>query len=215
MENSSEVLAARAREIAKSLGYTNRPVDTAYGWGYDEDYFKYARDQKLSLGSLGRLHDLRHQRPPAVYFWYRTSWQYLNPTLDHDPAHFDRYMIPPELVQEVLDPEGRLCELQGRPREGNLDAHTIAEPDWNRLLAAASLEPAQLRPSQPVVTPGVPFEVKRAWVGPLDNLSGRPLQIEAAALKSRPVFFRLIAPGLDSTNARLYFPGVLTVRPCS
>ena len=31
MENSSEVLAAKARDIAKSFGYTERPVDTSSG----------------------------------------------------------------------------------------------------------------------------------------------------------------------------------------
>jgi len=35
MENSSEVLAAKAREIIKSFGYTERPADTLYTWNYD------------------------------------------------------------------------------------------------------------------------------------------------------------------------------------
>ena len=41
MDNSSEVLAAKAREIAKSLGYAERPVDTSFGWDYNEDYLRY------------------------------------------------------------------------------------------------------------------------------------------------------------------------------
>jgi serine/threonine protein kinase len=41
MENSPEVLAAQARAIAKSLGYAEKPVDTAFGWEYDADHLGY------------------------------------------------------------------------------------------------------------------------------------------------------------------------------
>jgi serine/threonine-protein kinase len=55
MENSPEVLASQARAIAKSLGYTERPVDTAFGWEYNEDYLHYISAQKDDAGRQARI----------------------------------------------------------------------------------------------------------------------------------------------------------------
>jgi serine/threonine-protein kinase len=46
MEYSSEVLAAKGREMAKSFGYSERPVDTIFGWNYDADYLRHANQQQ-------------------------------------------------------------------------------------------------------------------------------------------------------------------------
>ena len=70
MENSSEVLAAKAREIIKSFGYTERPVDTIYTWQYDQDYLRFAREQKNPSAALYAPY------PPAIYFWYTQSPYY-------------------------------------------------------------------------------------------------------------------------------------------
>jgi hypothetical protein len=70
MENSSEVLAAKARDIAKAFGYAERPVDTFFAWQYDTDYLRYASEQK---NPSARDPHFYAPYPPAVYFWYRQS----------------------------------------------------------------------------------------------------------------------------------------------
>src|SRR5262249_16138847 len=72
MENSAEVLASQARSIVKSLGYTEHPVDTAFGWEYNEDYLRYLAAQKDDTARQARI---KANWPPPLYFWYRESPQ--------------------------------------------------------------------------------------------------------------------------------------------
>jgi serine/threonine protein kinase len=192
MENSSDVLAAKAREIAKTLGYTARPVDAVFGWNYDADYLQYADEHKTSLLSSGHLQD-PHPRA-AVYFWYRASPQYLNPMLDNAPARFDRYWAQPGMLQEALDPDGHLTELRAQPPAETTYKGPPTVPNWSPVLIAAGFDPRQLHLSEPVLTPPAAYDSRAAWTGSLDNISRKPLRIEAAAYERRPVFFRVIAP---------------------
>ena len=64
------VLMDRAAEISRSLGYTDTPVDSAWGFSPAVDYLAFARD----LGEGGVTRDrLRTGRPPGMVFWYRSS----------------------------------------------------------------------------------------------------------------------------------------------
>jgi hypothetical protein len=74
MDDSSEVLAAKALDIAKSLGYAERPVDASFGWNYSEDYLRYAGGRK-SFSAHRTSFSAQH--PPAVFFWLRESPHYL------------------------------------------------------------------------------------------------------------------------------------------
>jgi serine/threonine-protein kinase len=127
MENSPEVLAAKAREIAKSLGYTERPVDTIYSWKYDQDYVRFAREQKKPSAELSAPY------PPAVYFWYRQSPQYPI-TADPDTNTLQREALGPGMQAVQLDSEGRLLEFEARPTTEsyihNLSATTAVVQCW-------------------------------------------------------------------------------------
>src|SRR5262249_59526061 len=105
MENPPEVLAAKARQIAKSLGYTQRPIDAAYGWDYNRDYLRYIIEQKDASTGLSRI---KTNQPPAVFFWYRESPRYLvSPTGRYitrsQPNKFERGML-----EDLLDSDGLL-----------------------------------------------------------------------------------------------------------
>jgi serine/threonine-protein kinase len=192
MENSTEVLAAKAREIAKSFGYTERPVDTTLGWSYDNDYLRYAAGQKLPAANSANL---LTPYPPAVYFWYRQSQHYptiVNP--DEDLSVFHRETIEPGMQAIVLDSEARLLELHARPPldpSPNADALVF---DWSRLFAAAGLDPAHFQEAKPELTPAMAFDAQAAWTGSWRDDPNRGLRIEAAAYRGRPVFFHVLAP---------------------
>jgi serine/threonine protein kinase len=114
MENSPEVLAAKAREIVKTLGYVEQPVDTAFGWEYDQDSLRYLSEQNDAFARHTRE---RSNRPPAVYFWYRESQQYLvppagGPVTQTEPNGFD-----PGMLEARLNSDGRLIKLRMQPRE--------------------------------------------------------------------------------------------------
>jgi serine/threonine-protein kinase len=188
MENSPEVLAVKAKEIAKSFGYTERPVDTVYAWGYDEDYFRFAREQKNP--SI----DLYAPYPPAVYFWYRQSPHYpINSDLDYEIYSFHRETLEPGMQAVVLDSEGSLLEFEARPRGGTRVGDGAPEFDWSRLFAAAGLDAARFQAASSKETPISVFDTQAAWTGSKEG-STQKLRVEAAAFEGRPVSFRVLGP---------------------
>jgi hypothetical protein len=191
MENSSEVLAAKAREIAKSFGYIERPVDTLFGWSYDTDHLSYAKEQK---GTSARGASLYTDYPPAVYFWYQQSAHYqTGVNVDPDLSFFRRETLEPDMQGVVLDSEGRLLEFHTRPPldlPRNPGARVF---DWYGLFAAAGLDPARFRPAEPEFTPTTPFDAQAGWTGSANDALGS-LRVEAAAFRGRPVFFRVLGP---------------------
>ena len=185
MENSSEVLAAKAREIIKSFGYTERPVDTIYTWQYDQDYLRFAREQKNPSAALYAPY------PPAIYFWYTQS-PYYPTTSDLNKYTFQREALEPGMQAVVLDSEGRLIEFEARPSTETRNPEDTPAFDWSRLFAAAGLDAAGLQPVSPKVTPISPFDTRAAWTG---SAEGTPqIRVEAATFEGRPVSFRVLGP---------------------
>jgi predicted Ser/Thr protein kinase len=181
MENSSQVLASKAREIAKSFGYTERPVDTLYGWDYDQDYLRFARESNIASAS---------PYPPALYFWYRQSSHYPN----HSDVDYDKYslMLEPGMQTVVLDSEGRLLEFHARPSAESSTGNEAPAFAWSRLFAAAGLDSEGFKTVHPELTPTAVFDARTAWTGSAG--SNGDLRIEAAAFRGRPVFFRVLGP---------------------
>ena len=191
MENSPEVLAANARQIAGSLGYTERPLDTAFGWNYDTDYLRYTGEQRNVI-SQSRF---RTNRPAAIYFWYRESPRYL--VVGQPFASVTRFNPPqfePGMLDTALDSEGRLIELNAQQLAETPDKASAATPEWGRLFAAAGLDPEHFAAAQPTVTPPVAWDVRAAWTGSWGRDSQETLRVETASYQGRPVFFRLIGP---------------------
>jgi hypothetical protein len=198
---SPEVLASKAGEILGRLGYPDRPIDRAFGFGEDDDFLNYvARNDKP------RPHwsQVLSQRPMVLNFWYRQSpremvaegvWGGgLTPGVVefNDPA--------PTLSGMAtlwMDAEGRLQWLQAIPPQVQSGAATTEAPghpaDWSALFTAAEIDPSQLHPVPPTWNSLAAADERKAWDGAWPG-SGRPLHVEAAALRGKPVFFSLIGP---------------------
>jgi Protein kinase domain len=185
MENSSEVLAAKAREIARSFGYTERPVDAVYGWEYDEDYLRFAREQKNPSAALYAPY------PPAIHFWYMQSPHYPN-TSHLDTYTFQRETLEPGMQALVLDSEGRLVEFEARPSSEARAGVGATAVDWSRLFVAAGLDGTRFQAAPSKLTPIFAFDTRAGWTG---STEGTPqLRVEAAAFEGRPVSFRVLGP---------------------
>jgi serine/threonine-protein kinase len=212
MENSPEVLASQARAIAKSLGYTERPVDTAFGWEYNEDYLRYLAAQKDDSARQARL---KANRPPPLYFWYRESAQYLYHPSGYMVTRSQPHEFDPGMLEVVLDSEGRLIEFQAQSRAEFSRQNDTRLPDWGRLFAAAGLDAARLTPAQPVLTPPTFSDTRAAWAGSWDDAPQDWLRVEAAAYQGRPVFFQSVGPWSHPVSAAppslpyFTFPGLL------
>ena len=103
----------RAAEISRSLGYTDTPVDSAWGFSPAVDYLAFARD----LGEGGVTRDrLRTGRPPGMVFWYRSSPDVMVPAGNQERVtEANPPLTMSGMRQVTIDTEGRLVEFHDVP----------------------------------------------------------------------------------------------------
>jgi len=194
LPKSPEVLVARAQEVLSDLGYNEAPGDSLFDFNPNEAYLGHIGETDTSPERWDRLGD---SRPAALRFRYRQSPQAIVRQSEgsiggwmEDPA----MTIAGEAMLE-LDPNGRLLSFLALPPE-RLESASEAtpEPDWQPILAAAGLDPAQLVVEEPTWVPPVYADSRAAWVGTYPDAPGIQIRIEAAAFQGRPVAMRLLEP---------------------
>jgi serine/threonine-protein kinase len=183
-----EVLADRARSIARELGYTETPRDSAYGYEVDNGYVRYVRDNDASTS---RWEAIRRTRPAPLLFWYRQSPQSLRPT-DLAVTRADPVDTAANSLTIVLDPAGRLTGLRAIPSRD--ESTERSEPDWSRLFALAGLDVRDFQPSPPARRPPMHADARAAWTGAFRERPDVPIRVEAASAAGRPVHFEIAAP---------------------
>ena len=194
-ELTGEVLAQKARDALRQLGYDERPVDEHYGFEWDGALIRHVREEDDSP----EWDAVVTSRPSPLIFRYRRSQSpmlglqfhhdLLTPgivTMD-DPAPIESGMI-----QLTLDHAGHLISFEAIPpqREDSPGAQPAAL-DWGPVLSLAGFDPASLQPVEPQWNWLASADTRAAWTGEWPG-SGRPLRIEAAALRGRPVAFQAI-----------------------
>jgi serine/threonine-protein kinase len=193
LENSPEVLRQKSRDLARALGYTAKPADTAQGFHYDLDYLQYIdRIDK----SVHRWNRLATGQPPPIVFWYRESPRPMVPevfgvgmvTQDDPPP------IISGMVSVFLDPQGRLLEFDAVSPQVESATGTVPVPEWKRLFDAAGLDLTQFRETAPQWMPLGGFDTRGAWIGAYPSGSPGSLRIEAAAWRGKPVYFNIVGP---------------------
>jgi serine/threonine-protein kinase len=194
LDKPPAVLVDRAREVLRDLGYVNPPVDEAHGLGYFRDYLRWVRDHDKSAG---RWRDLEDGRPAAIRFWYRESPQHMYQTDFRDGlevTYYDPPLVLSGMAAVLLDPQGRLLQLEAVPPQ--LDSVRAAAPpaDWSLLFDRAGIDPATLAPAAPEWTPPVYCDQRAAWLGPDPETPGRRLRVEAGAYRGRPNYFQIVGP---------------------
>ncbi len=101
--------------IVRDLGYTDPPVDFAYGFVADNDYLNYVRDHDQSPT---RWETLRASRPSPLLFWYRESPRHLDAPRTFEAqgrvSPTDPPMTVPGMVSVLLDPGGAIDGTAGR-----------------------------------------------------------------------------------------------------
>jgi predicted Ser/Thr protein kinase len=192
MPMSAEVLAAKARDLTRTLGYA-APVDTSYGFGKYAGYLNYIKEHDQSKN---RWDQLGSGYPPVVLFWYRESPRYMANTRftwvalaepDEPPLEFSG------MVQEFFSPDGRLTEFMGVPPQQDASMDKAPAPDWGPLFVAAGLDAKDFRATPPQWAPLVTSDVREAWMGTWPGHPDLPLRVEAAAFRGKVVFFDLFS----------------------
>jgi hypothetical protein len=199
LETPPEALAAHARDILRSVGYSEPPVDTAMGFYEGKEFLHYIAHNDKSKTRWD------HLETGAFVFWYRGSPQPLaaanilsaapadepwSGTVWTDDPPLDESRMT--LVQ--LNPLGRLTQFVAVPPQVEKPAGAASSPDWAPLFSAAELDPSKWTAAQPEWTPPVYSDTRAAWTGLLTERPDVPMRIEAAAYRGRPVYFELIGP---------------------
>jgi len=201
MEFAPDVLAAKAREIASSLGYTQRPADRAFGWFNDLRYSDYASKQP---DSVRRLAQLGTNRPPVLYFWYREAPRFLVPGGGGAVTRTNPPAAERGNLQMMLDSEGRLLQFQAWPEE---KPGASSAGDFQKLLAAAGLDATRMTVAEPTWVPPSAFDTRAAWTG----TEGRDtIRVDAAAWLGRVVTlerllpWKVTSPSNDATSGGFF-----------
>jgi predicted Ser/Thr protein kinase len=193
MPMSAEVLAAKARDLTRSLGYSAVPVDTSYAFGTSPGYLSYIKEHDHSKN---RWEQLKSGFPPVVVFWYRESPQYMANKLFTWVAIAEPDAPPLQIsgmVQEFFSPDGRLTEFTAVPPQVDTSTDPAPAPDWVPLFAAAGLDAKDFKSTPPEWTPLLTSDVRQAWLGTWPGHPDLPLRVEVAAFRGKVVFFDLYA----------------------
>ena len=195
MDTPPDALAVMARDTIHKLGYTQKPMDTADGFQYNDDFLNWAENKGQARKWLGTPAG----QSLAVTFWYRESPEYLTPwrTLSAGPQvrHSDPEQDVPGMTGVSMDTQGHLVSFYAVPQQiaGAPPAATV-HADWNPLLAAAGLDSSRLKPADPQWTPPYMADERVAWMGNIAGRGDAPLRVEGAAWRGKPVWFALVYP---------------------
>jgi eukaryotic-like serine/threonine-protein kinase len=193
LPKSPEVLAADARGVLEAIGYTAGRSDRTWGFSRDSGYVDH-------LMTVPRTPDwwklLARGEPSVVRFWYRESPAYLVPhrTTEFFPSELDPPLSVPGMVSLELDTRGRLLRLEALPAPTDEESGAAAEPDWSVLFAQAKLDPGAFVAAKPRWLPPVFADRRAAWEGRYPDAPEVPIRVEAAALRGRPISFRIVEP---------------------
>ena len=187
-----EALAERAKEIARRLGHTAEPADSAWSFDWDGAYLQHvARTDP----SLDRWEKIREAQPGPAYFFYRQSPRRLVAanrdavvTRDDPPADVSG------MLELMLDPRGRLLSFLAVPPRFEQARGPWPAPDWSPLFQEAGLDPTAFQAAEPQWASSVDSDRKAAWEGRYPSETSVSVRIEAAASHGRPVWFAILPP---------------------
>jgi len=143
LSKSPAVLVDRANEIVTSLGYTLPEQGFQSGFSIDRGYLDhFFRDKRqLTQSSLAT------GRPPAVFFWYRLGDKRLvAPAPLGESTLRKKQQALPGMITVRLDGSGRLLHFAAPPLEDGSPNRATPPVDWEKVLAFADLDIADLEP---------------------------------------------------------------------
>ncbi|HEX9304927.1 MAG TPA: serine/threonine-protein kinase [Thermoanaerobaculia bacterium] len=197
LEKPPDALVEKSKEIARRLGYTEKPADIAWGFSGNGEYRRWVEEHDQSKD---RWKGIESGRPAAIYFWCRQSpAPLISERFRGDDAGEIRVTEtdPPPLVAGMvgieLDPLGRLIRFEAVPSSATPTA-ADRQPDWEALFSEAGLDRAAFAPTEPRWLPPFYADSRMAWSEGKPERADRPLRVEAAAHRGRPVYFELVGP---------------------
>jgi Protein kinase domain len=190
-EKSPEVLSETGREIATSLGYTERPVDSAYWFDAESNYRAYLSQ----VPAPERYRRASEDFPSGVQFLYRQSPQPIQANYVSTSYPWLVYSRNPVAFTSGdmtvgLDTQGRLQSFRVIPYPDQNSA-TPATPSfqWRSLFERAGLDFSQAKGSSSGWYANQLMDQQFAWDIPHD---GKNIQVHGATYKGRVVLFHVL-----------------------
>jgi serine/threonine-protein kinase len=215
LNQSPEVLRARARDIITRVGYTDPVFDRADGMIVHREYLNYlaAADK-----SPNRWDKLRNDNL-AYRFWYRESPRSLD-TSDGDVQPQRPPLDVSGMTSLDLDMDGHLHWFMHVPPQREPTAATPNNVDWSSVFREAGLDVSQFQRVASTWLPLLAYDERVAWDGADPLHPDQKLHIEAAAFRGRPTYFEMIYPWdrptrqelqAESNSDRVFVISVITV----
>jgi hypothetical protein len=194
-ELSAELLAQQARQILRTLGYTDRAGDEAYEFYWDEEFNRHIEERD---GLLVDWPKIASQNRSPLLFWYRRSQQPMTGwTFHHDlltpgiVTHDDPAPIQSGMMRVEMDHQGKLRGFEVIPPQVDETPVGTAPVDWTPLFTLAGLDQSTLTASAPTWNWLSSPDTRMAWTGTWPGNS-EPLRVEAAARGGKPVAFKMV-----------------------
>jgi len=189
LNQSPEVLRARAREIISRVGYNDPVLDRADGIMVKRDFLNYIG---ATDNSSDRWNKLRTQN--AQYrFWYRESPRYFE--TEAGEVETDRPALDVSgMTTLYLDMDGRLHWFTHVPPQR--ETSTVPQPlmDWSSMFREAGLD---INAFQKVASTWIPlhaYDERVAWDGVDPLHPDQKVHVEAASFHAKPVYFETTYP---------------------
>jgi hypothetical protein len=231
-EYPPDVLTQRARDVVASAGYNARPADSARGFSWNGAFVDFVVRNDTPRPDWAQV--IGGPGPSLLRFWYRQGDAALTGVQFHSDLLIPGEVTPTDpppldsgMIGIVLDARGRLISFAAvPPRVLPPGERESPAPDWRPLFAAAGVDADGLQPAEPIWTWLATSDSRFAWTGTWPH-STRPLRVEAAALRGKPVAFALLGPwdqpgggGTDPEQhwregARVAIYGVLALVLCA
>jgi hypothetical protein len=199
LEKTLDALEDRARTLAVSMGYADKPGDSARGMAFNDDVLSHvARTSQ----SPTRWDDMTRSGLPVMLFWYRSSPAPLVPLApDWSPTATDPPPTVPGMKTMTFDDAGRLLEFHAVPPRTDVKREDSRAVAWPQLFAAAELPMPEFKTVESSWVPTAYADERTAWEGPFRVGSEIRVRVEAASYRGRPVFFKLVGPWTPHQDA--------------
>ena len=192
-EKSPEVLSAMGRDIANSLGYDERPVDSVYWFDVETNYWA----DLSQFPAPERYRRVGEDFPSGVQFLYRQSPQPIqanyvdigHPWLVHSN---NPVASTPGDMTVGLDTQGRLQSFHVVPYpDQNGATPATSSFDWRGLFERAGLDFSQAKAAPTGWYANQLMDQQFAWGATHD---GKNIQVHGATYKGRVVLFDVLGP---------------------
>jgi serine/threonine-protein kinase len=178
LDNSPEVLAHQAREMASAFGYPKRPADFALTLENRADLLERFKQ----LPQPHRWDEWLAAEAP-IFANYRESLSPLVADPYGDVTQDNPAPTAPGMVRITLDGASRLREFQANPYK---DSQALTPPvAADAVFHAAGLDIARFTEAPAAFVPATASDQLRAWKGPHPHLPGVNLTLDLASWKGR------------------------------